>query len=116
MWYIYLLLFLLVIYLMFRGDSSHLKKLSKEAAKWAVQAQQDESPVLAMTHANYAAGYLWAMKDTASPREISRITGLDFATFEEHIMGVQNAVTKKALKKCPDLMGEVDLYLASVAQ
>jgi hypothetical protein len=115
--YIFIFIGIMVLYFMFRntGQAAHIKTLVKQAAKWATAAQQDASPVTSMLHANYASGYLWALKDIAKPKDIHRVTGIDFKKFEEHITNVQSMVTKKMIKKCPELEGEVDLYLSSIA-
>ena len=43
--------------------SKNINTLIRQAARWSVAAQQDESPIIALLHANYGAGYLWALKD-----------------------------------------------------
>jgi hypothetical protein len=107
---------LLVLFFMWNGPKKlPLDKLTKKAAKWATRAQQDESPYIAVMHANYAAGYLWALRDMASPELITKQTGVDFHKLEEHINNVQDMVTKKTIKKCPEFAGDVDLFLSSIA-
>ena len=51
--------------------------LIRQAARWAAAAQQDKSPMIALLHANYGAGYLWALKDIASDQDIYNNTGID---------------------------------------
>lgn len=115
--YVYLILVAIVLYCIYSSRKvPPIKKLAQQSAKWATMSQQDDSPIIAMLHANYAVGYLWALKDIASPREITKQTGLNIEQFEEHIVNVQSTVTKKVLKKCPELAGEVDLYLSSIAE
>jgi hypothetical protein len=98
-----------------KSSDSDIVKLVKQSAKWATTAQQDESPMLATLHANYAVGYLWSLKDLYSTNEISKKAGINIKQFEEHILNVQDMVTKKVIKKCPEFEGEVDLYLSSLA-
>jgi hypothetical protein len=109
---------LLVFYFMSRSgkSTSHLEKMVKKCAKWATTAQQDESPYLAVMHANYASGYLMALKDTATEAEIGKKAGLDFKQFESHIMNVQDMVNKRVIQKCPEFAGNVDLYLSAIAE
>ena len=116
MWY-YIIGILVIVYLCTRTSTSenNIKKLLKQSAKWAVAAQQDDSPVTAMLHANWASGYLWALKDISSDREISRVTKTDFSIFQNHIEQVQSEVTKKVIDKCPEFQGHIDLYLNHVA-
>ena len=115
--YLYILLAAVVLYCIYTGRKvPPIKKLVQQSAKWATMAQQDESPIIAVLHANYAVGYLWAVKDIAGSSEISRQSGVDIKQFEEHIFNVQSMVTKKILKKCPELSGDIDLYLSSIAE
>lgn len=115
--YIVIAIFVVVVfYLMARKTSdTPVQKLVRQAARWATASQQDQSPLVALLHANYAAGYLWALKDIASEKEINRIAGIDLRQFEEHIVNVQDMTTKKVIKACPEFAGEVDLYLSTIA-
>lgn len=97
------------------GRSSPIQKLVRQTARWATAAQQDSSPLIALLHANYATGYLWALKDVASEKDINRVAGINLRQFEEHILNVQDSTTKKVLKACPEFAGDVDLYLSSIA-
>jgi hypothetical protein len=40
---------------------------------------------------------------------------VDVVTFKEHIVNVQDMVTKRTTEKCPQFAGEVDLYLSTIA-
>lgn len=95
---------------------AQVKTLVKQAAKWATTAQQDTSPYLSVMHSNYATGYLMSLKDITSPREIHRITGIDFVNFERHILNVQEMVNTRLKEKVPEFAGEVDLYLSAIAE
>jgi hypothetical protein len=57
-----------------------------------------------MLHANYAAGYLWAIKDIVSSEKFKEITGEDFNKFESHIVDIQDASSKELIEKCSDLV------------
>ena len=117
MWW-YLLAALLIFFVFIRGSNgaskATIEKLVRQSARFATAAQQDQTPLVAVLHANYSAGYLWALKDIATPKQIHNATGVDIKKFEEHITNVQDMVTKKTLKKCPEFAGEVDLYLATI--
>jgi hypothetical protein len=119
MYYLYIVTAVIVLYLMFFNNSmisrDGIKKLVQKTAKWATIAQQDASPVNSLLHANYAAGYLWALKDLASDNEIHRVTGIDVKKFEEHVTNMQEMVTKRVIKRCPEFEGEIDLYLSTIA-
>lgn len=112
----YLVIILLIILFFPKNNNgSNIKKLLRQSARYATAAQQDESPIIATLHANYAAGYLWALKDVATPKQVNQNTGVDLKTFEEHILNIQDMVSKKVVQKCPEFAGEVDLYLSSIA-
>ena len=114
--YIYILLGVVFVYFIYKNSKSpDIKTLVKKCAKWATTAQQDASLLTGVTHANYAMGYLLMLKDISSPSEIHRKTGIDFKKFEEHITNVQEMMNQRALKKYPDISGDTDLYLSSIA-
>ena len=119
--YTNILIFFAVVfigYLLVKGSGSKeapIQKLVRQTARWATAAQQDKSPLVALLHANYAAGYLWALKDIASEKDINRVANINLRQFEEHIVNVQDSTTKKVLKACPEFAGEVDLYLSTIA-
>jgi hypothetical protein len=119
MFYIYLIIGLVLVFMFTKNSGGtskkNIEKLVRQTARWATAAQQDASPLIAMLHANYASGFLWALKDVATTSEIHRATGVDMKTFEEHIVGVQDSTTKKVLQICPQFKGEVDLYLSTIA-
>lgn len=97
-----------------RGMNKAIEKLVRQSARYAVAAQQDASPVIAILHANYAAAYFYALKDIASESQIHNATGIDVKKFKEHITNVQDMVTRKTSEKCPEFVGEVDVYLAQI--
>ena len=116
--YLYLITVIFVLYLMMknktRGMNKSIEKLVRQSARYAVAAQQDESPVIAILHANYAAAYFYALKDIASESQIHNATGIDVKKFKEHVTNVQDMVTRKTSEKCPEFVGEVDIYLAQI--
>ena len=116
--YLYLIGVIFVLYLMMqnktRGINKSIEKLVRQSARYAVAAQQDASPVIAVLHANYAAAYFYALKDIATESQIHNATGIDVKKFKEHVTNVQDMVTRKTAEKCPDFVGEVDIYLAQI--
>lgn len=97
-----------------RGMNKSIEKLVRQSARYAVAAQQDASPVIAILHANYAAAYFYALGDIASESQIHNATGIDVKKFKEHITNVQDMVTRKTAEKCQDFVGDVDVYLAQI--
>ena len=116
--YLYLIGVIFVLYLMMqnktRGMNKSIEKLVRQSARYAVAAQQDASPVISVLHANYAAAYFYSLKDIATESQIHNATGIDVKKFKEHITNVQDMVTRKTSEKCPDFVGEVDIYLAQI--
>ena len=78
-----------------------IKKLVRQAARWSTASKQDDTPLIAVLHANYGAGYLWALKDIASNSEIETATRVDAKKFESEIVKTQDDATKKVIKSCP---------------
>ncbi len=101
------------------SDENQLSKiintLIRQAARWSAAAQQDESPIIALLHANYGAGYLWALKDIASDQEIEKSTGINVLTFKKKIINIQDEATKKVSRMCPQFVGHLDNYLLKLA-
>lgn len=116
MWWILIIILAVLLFMRSANGTSkaNIEKLVRQSARFATAAQQDESPLVAVLHANYSAGYLWALKSIATPKQIHNASGVDMKKFEEHITNVQDMVTKKMLKKCPEFAGDVDLYLATI--
>ena len=116
--YLYLIAAIVVLYLIMqnktRGMNKAIEKLIRQSARYAVAAQQDKSPVIALLHANYAAGYFYALGDFASESQIHNATGIDVKKFKEHVINVQDMVTRKTSEKCPEFAGQVDPYLAQI--
>ena len=97
-----------------RGINKSIEKLVRQSARYAVAAQQDASPVIAVLHANYAAAYFYALNDIATESQIHNATGIDVKKFKEHVINVQDMVTRKTSEKCPEFAGQVDIYLAQI--
>ena len=88
-----------------------INTLIRQTSRWSAAAQQDDSPIIALLHANYGAGYLWALKDIASDQEITERTGLDIIKFKKKITDIQDAATRNVSKQCPQFTGDVDKFL-----
>lgn len=83
--------------------TSAIKILYRQCARWAIASTQDESDIIKNLHANYAMGYLMAIKDIVSCSEFKKITGEDLYTFEDRIVKAQDTAAKKLVDNCPDL-------------
>jgi hypothetical protein len=92
-----------------RSDSNkQIRILYRQTARYAVASLQDESPVIKSLHANYAMGYLMALKDLATTDQFARATGDNLLSFERKIAGIQDASTVNLVGDCPDLIPDVD--------
>jgi hypothetical protein len=78
--------------------------LYRQTARWALASVQDQSEIIKVLHANYATGYLWAIKDIVSTQDFERITGENFLQFQNKIVAIQDEATKKLVNICKPLM------------
>jgi len=74
---------------------------TRQAARWSTASEQDKNPFIANLHANYGAGYLFALQGMGSVKEIEGITGIDMKKFEKVILQTQDRAAKKLLKNLP---------------
>jgi hypothetical protein len=78
-----------------------INTLYRQCARWSTASTQDTSPLIANLHANYAAGYLWALEDVFTTDEINRATGGNHRQFRSEIKKNQDITTKKLIQTCP---------------
>ena len=81
-----------------------VRSLYRQSARYVVASLQDESEVIRVLHANYAMGYLLAIKDVTTDVDFERITGERLADFEDKVVAAQDVATKLLIKQRPDLM------------
>ena len=91
-----------------------INKLLRQSARWATAAKQDKNSMIAVLHANYGAGYLWALKDIAKIDDIEKATGIDILKFEAEIINTQDMTTRYMAKLCPEYAPEPS-YLTKIA-
>jgi hypothetical protein len=77
-----------------------IRVLYRQSARYAYAAEQDESPIIRVLHANYGAGYLFALKDIVRSGDFERVVGEDMLTFEKRIVGIQDRATRELAEKC----------------
>jgi len=90
---------------------ANIRTLLRQTARWSAASSQDESPIVALLHANYGAGYLWALKDIATGNEIKKATGVDISEFEKKIVSIQDKATKKVSGLCPQFYSKLNTEL-----
>lgn len=79
-----------------------IRTLTRQTARWALAAEQDNSPLIAVLHANYATGYLLAIQDVATAQEVKAATGVDFLQLRDEVVRIQDNATKKMGAACPN--------------
>ena len=94
------------------GD--RIRILLRQSSRWAVAAEQDKSPISALLHANYGAGFLWALMDIATEEEINKAADIDLVKFKQKILRIQDKATKKVSRECPDFAKHIDKELAKI--
>ena len=85
------------------ATAATLEILSSQAARWAVAARQDLEPFIKLLHANYAMGYVLALRQVASDQEVMMKTGVDPHQLERQIADVQKEAAMYALNRAPGL-------------
>jgi hypothetical protein len=120
---IILIIFIIIYYIIYNNKLNNysydnneiIKILIRQSARWSAAALQDKSPLIAVLHANYGAAYLWAVKDIFTSEEIEKATGINLLKFQKKISEVQDMITKKMVKLCPDYIGNHDRFLSIIA-
>ena len=100
----------------FKNDRNNMiKKLVRQISRWSVASRQDKNNLIAVLHANYGAGYLYAMQTLFSDKEIEKVLGSEEIRkqLEEKVIEIQDKATKKAVKDCPNYAGTMD-FLAKL--
>jgi hypothetical protein len=119
--YIIIILFVISIFFVILkkqqpNTNTIINTILRGSARWAAASLQDKSPIVAVLHANYAAGYLWALKDSFSDIDIQRATGIDIIKFQKKIIDVQDKSTQILVKNCPQFASNIDTYLGKIAK
>ena len=99
-----------------RRQEDVIKTIIRGSARWASASLQDKSPVIAVLHSNYAAGYLWALKDAFSDMDIQKASGIDMVEFQKKITDVQDKSTLLMIKSCPEYASNIDIYFGKIAK
>lgn len=110
---ILLLIFLIITSIIFMVHNMYkkngilediIKILYRQSSRWAVAANQDENEIIRVLHANYAAGYLWAIKDIAPTDVFKKATGEEFLEFEKKIVKIQDTATMRLASRCKEVI------------
>jgi hypothetical protein len=85
-------------------DDRAIRTLYRQAARYMVASLQDESEVIQVLHANYAMGYIMALRDITTDTEFRRATGEDLDVFEHKLAVAQDVATRRLVATRPDLV------------
>ena len=58
------------------AKTNAIKSILRGSSRYALASLQDRSPMIALLHANYGAGYFWAMRDAFNSTDIENATGI----------------------------------------
>ena len=97
-----------------KRDIENIKTLVRQCSRWAAAAEQDKSPIINLLHANYGAGFLWALKDIYTDQEIQQAANINILEFEKKIIHIQDKSTKIVSKNCPQFYKDLDQYLLKI--
>jgi hypothetical protein len=95
-----------------------IKQLVRQQNRWLIASKQDKNLLIALLHGNYASGYLWALKDVFTDKQIMNAMNFsdeDFLKLKDKIISNQELVTKKISRLCPEFSKDLDIELAKLA-
>ena len=92
-----------------------IRILSRQAARWAAASAQDSNALIAVLHANYGAGYLWAIKDILQDDDdFKQVTDVGLFEFEQRIVAQQDRATRSLIEQCKTAVPTMDTELLRV--
>lgn len=112
------------------GEGERVRGMVRQAARYAVAAQQDESAAIRALHANYATAYLNAALGAYTTGEIEAAMGtvqmsgnaggapFSVEAFRSEVLETQDWAARSLVETCPALFAGLDAdtaYLAAVA-
>ena len=77
--------------------------LIRQTARWTIASQQDTSPMIALLHANYAAGYLQALELITTEQEINQFINLQ--ELRKKVYDTQDNAARQVAASCPNYLG-----------
>lgn len=96
-----------------KSNQDAIQTLIRQAARWSAASLQDKTPLIAVLHSVYGAGYLWALKDIVTDDQIAQF--VDPKKFETEITKAMDVATKRAVAACPGYAGDVNSFLSQLA-
>jgi len=92
-----------------------IKTLIRSCSRWSLASLQDKSPLIAILHANYGAGYLWALQEIFTDSQIREATGVDIKVFTKMITDIQDYATRNLAHICTPFIENLDPSLLKIA-
>ncbi len=86
------------------SEKNNIEALVRQIHRWHIASTQDNNPVIAMLHSNYAIGYIGALRSIATESEIYAVTKLDINLLETEATHQQDATLAKMAKVCPNAL------------
>ena len=85
--------------------------LIRQSARYAHAARQDKDILIALLHANYGSGYLFAAKDIFPEKELIALfpSYNKYKEFTREIISIQDEVNRRAVKECPSIVKNKDI-------
>lgn len=96
-------------------NTQRIITLIRSCSRWSLASLQDTSPLVALLHANYGTGYLWALQETFTDYEIQEATHLDIIEYSKKITDIQDKATKRVSMICPQFIKDLDIPLLKIA-
>lgn len=92
-------------------DSKKANVLIRQSARYAHAARQDKDLLIALLHANYSSGYLFAAKDIFPENLLISLfpSYKDYKEFEAKIKEIQDEVNTRAVSGCPSMVSKKDI-------
>ena len=85
-----------------KSDDQKIETLVRQTSRWATASLQDTNVYIKNLHANYAQGYIMALRSIYSEKEIFENSGVDIRKLSEVISETQNDALVSLAKVCPE--------------
>lgn len=80
-----------------------IRELLRQSARYAIAAEQDLNPLIAVLHADYAAGFLYAIQAAFTEGHFRQATGMDFRAVLKQVQQIQDRAHRRLISDCPRL-------------
>ena len=96
-------------------DKFNIQKLIRQTARWATAADQDTNPYIKNLHANYAMGYLMALKEIYTESEINLYGNIDIRKLDSEISSIMDDSINRLSDICPSGQPK-NMYLSRISK